>query len=242
MPTPVFVRVLPINPGTDTDTLTDTFDASGCDFVKISVLRGYPNNTTITSCVYNSVSATLNASAGPGPDNQAQCDLFYVLAPASGSHTVTVVLSGTSDRWAVVVEGFSGVDQGTPLGTPVTTSQSNDASITTTVTAVVGDLVIDCMCFGDFGGGTLAAAVGQTETANIIAGDIIAGCSYVTAGSTSVAMTWNGAGDGFNGAQIAVALKGASGGPAPAEDAPWTFYSPLAPPPGADDVYAVIWS
>jgi hypothetical protein len=125
-----------------------------------------------------------------GAGNQNRASMWYLVAPASGTATVTVTLAGS----AAVIGGavsLSGVDQTAPLGTAVS-ANGTSASPSVTVSSATTQLVIDTMATnGD--GGPQSAAGGQTEEWNTgtgTSGGDARGGGSTQPGAASVTMSW----------------------------------------------------
>lgn len=92
------------------------------------------SSQTITGVTYNGVAMTSAGTAATASTYKSY--LFYLVAPASGSHTVAITTSGAGflQSWAA---SYTGVDPASPTdgyATHVATTTNNSAaSITTTV-------------------------------------------------------------------------------------------------------------
>jgi hypothetical protein len=115
-------------------------------------------------------------------------DLFYLVAPATGTNTVQVSYSGcTSDVEAGSIS-FSGVNQSTPLA-HITTNFGSGTNPGVTVTSASGDMVVDVV-----GNGSAIASSSQTlrwvknQNTSTAHGD---GAQSTAAGASSVTMGYS---------------------------------------------------
>lgn len=128
-----------------------------------------------TSITYNSVSLTTRGTANPGGGYQLQ--MFGLLAPATGSNTVTVTLSGAGDSIGSC-GSFTGVAS---FGTAVT--QASGGAISTAITIPASGMGWDTVYSSDQSAGFTGGA-GQTERF-----DVSNGAFDQSAGSTIAAST-----------------------------------------------------
>jgi hypothetical protein len=114
---------------------------------------GVPVADAITGVTYNGQAMTL---IGKQTSNEASGGryeyLFYILAPATGTHNVVISLSGSEVIYATVAT-YSGVKQTTPDAS-TTNSAAGATSVTTTLTTVADN----CWTF-------LTGRTNQTQTA-----------------------------------------------------------------------------
>jgi len=110
----------------------------------------------VPSVKYNGVSMTHAAQVYNNNHAPDTTDLFYLVAPTAGTHTVQVTYSGcTSDVEAGSIS-FTGVNQTTPLA-HIATNFGAGTSAGVTVTSVAGDMVVDVV-----GDGTAINSSSQT--------------------------------------------------------------------------------
>jgi hypothetical protein len=93
---------------------------------------------TVTSVTYNSVGMTSIAS---DVNSNRHVEVFRLIAPATGAHTVATTMSVTAGRVVGCISA-NGVDQVTPNGTAVTTNTVAQA-ISVTITIPVSGIGID---------------------------------------------------------------------------------------------------
>jgi len=146
---------------------------------------------SVDSITYNTVAMTLVDSKNDG--SAARKVIMYgLVAPATGSNTLTVNLNDTWSRTCIAAVPFSGVHQTTPLGTAVLKNNADSGEPSVTVSSAVGELVIDAvMAKNDFASVTLTVDASQTQQV-LEGGDtfnVVLGMS-TEVGATSVSMDW----------------------------------------------------
>ena len=121
---------------------------------------------------------------------EIRVELWYLIAPPSGTGTVSVSLSGSANMVGGAVS-FFGADQVAPFGSFVSAS-----STTSTTTAAVTtpsnstDLVISVLAI-DGNASSRTPAAGQTSRWNrVSSGEDIAGGASTAAGGPTVTMSW----------------------------------------------------
>lgn len=105
-------------------------------------------NRSVTAVTYNGVSLS-NIRSDDDTTDAVYSTLWYLLTPATGTHSVSVTMGGTVDGIHCYSESMTGVDQTTPLdgnstgaGATATTGTTATVSITTnTANAAILDIV-----------------------------------------------------------------------------------------------------
>lgn len=94
---------------------------------------GWDGSTTVTGVTYNSVSMT---KLDGGASGNVKCDVYGLLAPATGSNTVDVDFSANQSSVGVTAMTLNGVQQVLPSNTNKSTGSGTalSTSITTTYT------------------------------------------------------------------------------------------------------------
>jgi hypothetical protein len=170
----------------------------------VGVSSGNPNAAcvTVSTITYNGVSLTqIRADTHTDvSEGGVDSELWYLLAPASGVHSVVVTMSGAaSGNFGVGSVSFSGVDQVSPIdaqngGFSTTGGQT---SVSHSVTTVANNAwVMDNLMFSG-SGGSATATVGGTQTQQwnltMTFGYVIAAGSTLgpitPAGSTAISWT-----------------------------------------------------
>jgi hypothetical protein len=109
---------------------------------------GNPSTGITTSVTYNGLAMTSIGSVASNNDTVGYVQLFRLVAPTVGTHSVVVTTSLTTSATSAGSVSFVGVNQSTPVGTPVTAfGDSTTPSVTVTGTTA-GNLVIDASCCG----------------------------------------------------------------------------------------------
>jgi hypothetical protein len=145
---------------------------------------------SVSSITFNGKAFTVIGAATR--NNDVQTELWYRIAPDSGTYNVVVTLTAAA-RFVAGAISFNGVDQGSPLGTFAGTS-GNNSSPSVTVTSEPDGLVVDVLGYAN-SGPTSTVGAGQTQrwaqvTTNGTASSNARGYSSTEAGATSVTMSW----------------------------------------------------
>lgn len=125
--------------GTVTKTWSHTCTGSGLLLVlEASLWQDVAGTGTITSASYNGVAMTfVTADRGAG----MRSELWYLTAPATGAHTVSVTVTGNTDAIKLATTSFTGVDQSSPLSVS-NTANSFSANATVSLTTTVANTVV----------------------------------------------------------------------------------------------------
>lgn len=128
---------------------------------------------TISSASYNSVALTQASTTYIG---NMRVDEWYLIAPASGSHTTSMTVTGNTDDRRSVWATYSGVAQTSPVDSVTSNLGTTAAIATTTRTTVANDMLEDCV--SHFGTQKLVQGAGQTliSTSTVSSSEI--GASY----------------------------------------------------------------
>jgi hypothetical protein len=183
--------------------LSQSHAAAGSDRLVLIGIHA-EGGVTISSISYGAQSPTLIGTHPNGETHQ-----YRLVAPNTGSQTVTANFSGSSGRCGMGILSYTGVDQTTPVGTLVSATTATD-TLSVDATSAVGQLVVDFAIFAQ-----ITIAVGPDQTARIDLDDFVStgrsmGMSE-QAGASTVTMSWttSPASDGFI---LAVPLVAASAG------------------------------
>lgn len=163
---------------------------------------------TITGITHNGVALTQSA-VGKITTNDYSVDVFRLVAPATGSQTVTATVSASGSNKILTCVAFTGADQTTPHGTGASYSGTGDP-MTATITIPAGGMGV-LFCTNNEEGGTFTPGGSQTEPFADLQdtdGNIRAMASY-TSSTGSVAMTFSN-GTGNYGACIALPINPAA--------------------------------
>lgn len=136
-----FVRKVSAAPGSTALTQTIAFDATGCDALVIGS-RDAGTSPVITSVTYNGVAATLKRHDGTSSRGSS---IYVITGVPSGVHNVVITYS-TASNFGVIIAGFSGVDQATPVGNVAgraDASTGSAANIPVAITCAAGNMAVD---------------------------------------------------------------------------------------------------
>lgn len=161
---------------------------SGSDRVLFVGISHYDSSDTVSGVTYNSVAMTAVPS-GATNNGQFYVSLWYLIAPATGSNTVSVTFTGGVFDFKAGSVSFTGADQTTPLGTAVTaTGSSTTPSVT--VTSATGEIVLDTLVIVH--SGTLTVDGSQAQRWNGTGGSgFIKGGGSTESGAASTTMSWS---------------------------------------------------
>lgn len=119
-------------------TITYSHVVTGADVVLVAwvgIFQDVALTGTVSAISYNGVAMTQAIV----PTNQVamEGEMWYLINPATGSHTFSVTVTGATDGIRVATASFTGVDQSSPLGVTATSvgSSGNPAISITTATA-----------------------------------------------------------------------------------------------------------
>ncbi len=183
--------------------------------VGISVEQDGAGTALITSVTYGAgiTQQTLTKLQGAGPNGEAEAQIWYLVAPQSGTHQIRLNISGSDvdDAFVTGVTTFTGVNQTTPLGTAFTSSDGVSPSTISVTGVLTGELVFGVIAHDDARPITSSGAGGQTGlwdvSASQGAGDGITGGGATKSGTGTVQLSWtlDDIDDGTS--MVAVAIK-----------------------------------
>jgi uncharacterized membrane protein len=184
-----------------------TVTASGSNLllmVAVTVGSNPDTNRTLT-VTYNGVAMTPAGLVHSNNKALGYVQMFYLTAPAPGTHTVQVTLTGGKASLAAGSVSFTGVDQTTPLRN-IATGFGTGVSPRVTVASASGNMVIDAMVTGCDGTITSSQTLRWLKQVNCsTAGGI--GAQSTAAGASSITMGYTVPSDwwGMIGADIVAA-------------------------------------
>jgi hypothetical protein len=147
---------------------------------------GNTGASRITGVTYNGVALTRVAFKVDGGSALRSMDCWYLLNPATGSHTIAVSGSDFGDKQGV---GLSVADAVQSAPTAFS-ANGNGTAISTALTGTVNDLFLDGAGFNQVDSATMAAGGSQTQRSNFTAGNNQRMGASTVPGTTSLAMTW----------------------------------------------------
>jgi uncharacterized repeat protein (TIGR01451 family) len=178
------------------NTLTFSHTTTGTNLVLVvgvSLNISGRNTTTVNSVTYGGVGLQQAGAAITNSNRLSQ--IFYLVAPATGTNNVVVTLSIGGGGTIGTVAGattFAGADQSTPIRTYVTNS-GNSANAFVNVASSLNDMVMDTLSL--FSGTTAAtsstAQVQQWALSSGASGSDVYGFGSTRQGSASVPMSEN---------------------------------------------------
>jgi len=180
------------NPG---NSLTWSLPISGSNRI---LIVGVSINNSAGQTVLNPGGVTYAGSPltriGVGSRANARVEMWYLVAPATGTNNVVVTLSaGATARFVVGAVSFTNVNQTSPLGT-FQSANNNTATASVTVTSVPGELVVGVLAKRNSNEGATVGA-GQTEYWNRVTSNATAtnnewGAGSTEQGAASVIISW----------------------------------------------------
>ena len=174
--------------GSGAGPFTWAHTCAGSDRVLLVGISYYDSLDTVSAVTYNSVALTV-VSSSTVSNGQYTSTMYRLIAPATGSNTVSVTFTGGVFDFKAGSVSFTGADQTTPLGTAVTaTGSSTTPSVT--VTSATGEIVLDNLTIVH--SGTLSVDGSQAQRWNGTgAFGHIKGAASTEDGSTSTTMSWS---------------------------------------------------
>src|SRR5438128_11903021 len=168
--------------GTSTTTWAHTTSGTNKVLV-VGVSWANAITRTVTSVTY--AGSTMTSAGSAVNAGNAGAEIFYLVAPAVGSNTVSVTLSGSANSLVGGAVTLTGVNQTTPLGI---FASATGSSITpsVTVTSNTGETVVDTVSLTSSG----AMTVNGTQTQQWQAGTSGRGAGSTKPGAPSPTMSW----------------------------------------------------
>ena len=192
-------------------TWNHTVTSSGSNLLLIAAVSvGASPDTRTLALTYNGVAMTSVGLVHANNGTLGYTQMFYLKAPATGTHAVVVTVTGGTASLAGGSASFTGVDQTTPVRN-VATKFGTGVSPNVTVTSSQGDMVVDSMVNGCDGTITSSKTLLWLKQVNCsTAGGI--GAQSMAAGAPSVTMGYTVPSDWW--AMIGVDVVGAPAPPA----------------------------
>lgn len=157
---------------------------------------------TVSSVTYNNTALTAVTGGGVSTGGTIRSELWYMLAPPTGSFTVNVTLSGSATNVIGGSVSFSNVDQATPLGT-ATTNTGTGASSSVPITLSSTQVGVESL--GQSGAISQTVKSGQTQIGSSITSG---GSSYGPGSGGAMGWTYGSGSAGWT--EAAVPVNGAS--------------------------------
>lgn len=190
-----------------TQTISHTTGALTNGLIKVAVSWDTGTGNVISGVTYNGAALT-GLTVSDFALAQKATQIWYRVAPSSGTNNVVITSSGTITAQNAIVSTYSGVDQGSPVGTVANNQAQASDPVTASPNSTADGLVVDSV-YSQTG---ITVGAGQAERGNVedpVSGFRVAASEQAGTGSP-VAMTWDGNTAG-NWATSAVNLNAASG-------------------------------
>jgi hypothetical protein len=176
-------------------------------WVAVSLWQDVAGTGSMSGITYNGVAMT----AGPVITSGAmRSELWYIIAPPTGTSTISATVSGATDERKFSAVSFAGVAQSSPVDTSNTQLTSGTSASISLTTTTANDMVIDSLAH--FGTQFMTAGSNQSTAFNSFSGSSGAAVSYknaATAGSNTTSWTTTGTNDI---AYVSAAMKPVSTG------------------------------
>lgn len=169
--------------GSGSGPFTWSHTCSSTDRFLLIGVSYYTAAATISALTYNGVALTVVPSSTV-TIGQYTSTLYSLIAPDSGSNTVSITFTATVYDFGAGAIAFSGAHQTTPLGTAATASNTSTTP-SVNVTAASGELVIDTLTIVHTG--TLTVGADQTQRWNGVSS--IGHIKYASSSEDGVATT-----------------------------------------------------
>lgn len=147
------------------------------------------NAVTVVSVTYNGVSLTKAINDG---DNDMNTEIWRLVNPDTGSHTVVVTLNSGADRCVATAISLGNVNQVTPFGTSVSDHYaSTSLSHSHNTTTQVGGMVVDVFTINAYAT-SVAVDAGQTSQSHDdnVAFSTVTSTKPATTTTESTGYTW----------------------------------------------------
>jgi hypothetical protein len=169
-----------------TTSLSWAHTCSGSDRILFVWVGGWDGTGRSASVTYGGITMTQIADTGLS-NTQDRCWLFRLTAPATGSNTIAVTITGGSMHLIAGAQSFTGASQ-TSFATPNTLVSSASSTTTgvRTVTSAVNDAVADGVIVGGNASAITPAAMIQSWFQALVAAGESGGGSYTIASASSV--------------------------------------------------------
>jgi len=197
--------------GSGGSTLSWSHTVSGSNTLLICSAH-ISSGSAVSTFRFNSVDLTLKSSH-PSSASTYFVEMWYLIAPASGTHTVALTLSGGADNTVAGCTSFTGADQASPIGTASFNGVNDDVEdFPPTITVPSGGIAYDVVFFGNSSGACASSTPGGSQTKRF--DDCVGSAGFNATGAsstrgTSGTMNWLNL-SGALGSQIAVPISAPS--------------------------------
>ena len=173
--------------GSGAGPFTWSHTCAGSDRVLVVGISYYDSGDTVSAITYNSVAMTVVGSSTVS-NGQCTVSLYRLIAPATGSNTVSVTFTGSVFDFKAGSISFTGADQTTPLGA-ANTATGSSTTPSVNITSATGEIVLDTIAIVH--SGTLTVDGSQAQRWNGTGGGFIKGAASTEDGSTTTTMSWS---------------------------------------------------
>ena len=197
--------------GAEISTLTWQHTCTGADLILVVGVDTFTYLAPISGITYNGVALT-KIDAQQDAVGYCRSELWYLVAPATGTHDIVVTLGGSWGYTAYMIgtaTSFTGADQSAPLGTAVKATGTT-TPVTVAAASAAGEYVVDSACAYKATAITLTVGAGQTEIANVTPAAGYVGAASYEGGAASVTMSWALSATALGWATVAVPIKPAT--------------------------------
>ena len=161
---------------------------TGSDRLLIVGIAHYDSVDSVSGVTYNGDAMTAVPS-GATNNGEYYITLYYLIAPDTGSNTISVSVTGNVFDFGGAGISITGAHQATPLGTAATATGTSTAP-SVNVTSASGELVVDALAIVH--GGTLSVGSGQTSRWNApTANAFVKHAGSTEAGAATTTMSWS---------------------------------------------------
>lgn len=182
--------------------------------VGVSLSDGSDPGKTITGVTYSGVALTSTAAIHSGGGTAGYVQMWYLVAPGTGTNPVVVTLSafGASTDLLGGSVSFDGVDQSTPVQN-FNSATGSGTSASLVITSATGDMVVDVEANGsNIPVSTKIVRWSEHVTNGAGAGNAgqssAAGAASVTMGYTTTSDSWGMAGFDIKAAGAVITISG----------------------------------
>jgi hypothetical protein len=139
--------------GTGLTSITWSHTTSGTNRLLVATLAvddaaSLGDSTYTTSMTYNGVAMTSAAKVHTNNFTGGFVELFYLIAPDTGTHNVVATITGGTVNAEAGSVSFTGVDQTTPLRNLSTAAGNGQSNPSLTVSSAIGNMAITAIANG----------------------------------------------------------------------------------------------
>jgi len=183
-------------------TISHTVAAGSKRLLVVGIYGRAGTSFSISSVTYNGVALT---EAGFSKSGLSYCGLWYLIAPATGTHNVVITFAGVgSPRISAGVVSRIGVDQTTPIGTVAATTLTTGQP-TVNVSSATDEVVVDVV--GVHADATFTVGANQTSRWVAPTTGTMSAAGSEEPGAATVTMSWTASSTGSFWRIVAMPIK-----------------------------------